>query len=603
MVDEIERAELIGLGQGEIRLPLDEVYVPLRLSRDDLRHHLGEDPGFAVDVGPIAAEAVFRATTRKHAIVLGQPGSGKTTALEKLHRSCITAGPGSLGLGEDALPVFLRLRTFAPRHLEGSLAEYLSDELEAASGGRVPRATTEALIRHRCLLLLFDGLDEIADEAHRAKALRYLVWQVRSWNEARALVSCRNAGWPEAAESPELQESFSRHDVCPFDDGQIAAFIENWYREASKVVPNFTRDEALDAAARLHRTLLHDPELSSQAIKGLVSTPLFLTLLCVVVMKGGEIPRRRVDFYEECVRVMAERWRRELGSRAPVEPEAALEALGALAWALHSRHRKEDLTEIEALKGIRREIDVSRPLARSTFLWSWKEAGLLVRLSERHFGFPHLNLQEHLTARHLARHEDLLEEVSRQYRESWWKEVFLLVCGLPERSGFGALVRGLMRHGALDDGMDLLAACMRETRRLDPDPFREALHEGDAARQGAVLRLLARYAVPAVLELVEEFAHSDGPRSPAVAAQAAALLEAHASGAAAARDGVFLICHAEDREPSKRVRAELEKHGVRVANRTDASAWESCHDDAESATGLLVLLGAGALDGQQVRHW
>jgi DNA polymerase III delta prime subunit len=98
----------------------------------------------------------------KHAgalLLLGAPGSGKTTLLLELARDLLDRAEKD---GIHAIPVVFNLSSWAVKR--PPLAEWLAEELNRNYD--VPRKTAQDWVERDELLLLLDGLDEVAEE-HR----------------------------------------------------------------------------------------------------------------------------------------------------------------------------------------------------------------------------------------------------------------------------------------------------------------------------------------------------------------------------------------------------------------------------------------------------
>jgi eukaryotic-like serine/threonine-protein kinase len=90
-------------------------------------------------------------------LILGRPGSGKTTALLELARDLLQrVDPAST----QPIPVVVNLSSWPRRRLP--LAAWLVEEL--VDGYDVPRPIARAWVRDREVLPLLDGLDEVAEE-------------------------------------------------------------------------------------------------------------------------------------------------------------------------------------------------------------------------------------------------------------------------------------------------------------------------------------------------------------------------------------------------------------------------------------------------------
>jgi serine/threonine-protein kinase len=597
--------DLVGLGAGGVRLGLDEIYVPLRiLGRQERLDAEGKVPreqlfaggGSAVELDRLFLRPAGDASDR-HALIFGEAGSGKTTALRKLHQLAL-GGPDALGLAPETLPVFLRLRRLTPELLERGLEPFLDAELRELSGNTLPEGLGATLWRRRRLLLLCDGLDEIADEVHRARVLARLAWWLADpkLGDVRAVVSCRYTGWSPAVRDARL-DGFALLDVRPFDDEQIARLVELWFREVERrgyLEPAV----AAERGRELIRALTH-PEHRRQEFLTLVSTPLLLTLLCLVVMRGGEMPRRRVDFFDECLRILLREWRpKQVQREPPVSYDRALVLLGELAWYLHSGHRRDDLTFPQALQLFHGQLG-DRGRASAAFQWLVDDVAILERYTERHYGFAHLHLQEHLTARHLAEHEELLGSVCAEHGDSWWTQVVQLLAGLPGGKSFAPLVRRLLAGDAPQRRADLLAACLREASDPDLEPFYEVLR-GDAGpeRKIALLRLLRGRTEPPLLELARGLAAA-GPE--AVTVMAGQVLDA-AKPTSTAQNDVFLVHAPADRQPAARLAGLLERRGLRVDRPGIAEHWDEPRvtDRMAACAAVLVLVGTQQPEPEEV---
>jgi Cdc6-like AAA superfamily ATPase len=88
-------------------------------------------------------------------LILGEPGSGKTTMLLELARQTIERAEKDLA---QPIPVVFNLSSWAEKQF--SLAEWLVEELNTKY--QIPKKVAQKWVENDELLLLLDGLDEVA---------------------------------------------------------------------------------------------------------------------------------------------------------------------------------------------------------------------------------------------------------------------------------------------------------------------------------------------------------------------------------------------------------------------------------------------------------
>lgn len=537
LAHETSHLTLIGMGRSlQVELPIADAYVPLRTT---LARSFEQRPtsvfkaGHAeyeedVDLGDVfhrAAQFKLRGV-----VVLGEPGSGKTTGARQLawRLASRQSFPQDLGLPAGITPVFLRLRNLSQAALahKNGLREFLEQETrcdEAPDGLDSPGADLWNG-RGGGLLWILDGLDEVVDPGARQKVS---IWVQRALKNRPAdwfLVTCRFQGY--FREGVPLGPKFVEFHVRPLDDVQIQRFVRDWFRAAYGKLLGETKpaaeraradtDELLDILARRDYQLGH--------IRELCTNPLLLTILCIVFHEERKLPTGRAELYAHCVRVLLEYWRRDLYQSdlgtglQPYDAEAAQAVLARVAWWMHQQQDRTaaawDELVVEAEKGLA-EIAPSSGLGRdgNDFLARMRdETGILAMSAEGEgrCGFLHLSFQEYLAAEHAAR-EGLARELASQAAESWWREVALLSLRR-SRPFCEAFFREMLAAGIAENYADLAERCLAEALYFTPAPFVEGLQTAvSSERSAAILRLLRDRAeqVPELEEISRRLADSD----------------------------------------------------------------------------------------------
>ncbi|MCP4661046.1 MAG: SUMF1/EgtB/PvdO family nonheme iron enzyme, partial [bacterium] len=496
-----------------VRLPirLDQVYVPLRArvyhevmerkqrrfgASKELVAHVEQDRDVPFD----EALRVAAGYGLRGAVVLGDPGSGKTTLLKHfvLAATDPALGPATVGLPPATIPVFIELRRL-DRPAAG-LRTALEEAVARADIGVDSPSFAQELICRDQLLILVDGLDEVADAAERAAVSRWLEEAIRQLPGSTFVVTSRYAGYKGDA---RLSGHFLELHVRDLSEDAVRRFINAWYHAVESQAQLGREAEVADALAReaaadLAEKIFDPEDPRTSTLRLLATNPLMLQILCLVHRDRKTLPEKRVELYRECALVLLELWRRAKGMPLDFLAQEALRLLQPLAYWLHVGERKEaQLEEVlphleEPLRALGR-----RPEDGGVLLQAIRDqSGVVVSLGQGAYGFLHLSFQEYLCARHVQdralRDPAVLRRLAEHFGEPWWREVILLAMGLDTPNLFEPLMEQLLELEVLHRDVRLADDCLRDALETTPRPFLEALARGvaDPAERYHVLRLL-----------------------------------------------------------------------------------------------------------------
>lgn len=471
----IERAG----GAPVVMLPLETAYVPLRARpmaragepRDGLSPKRRPKRRRPADAGD--ARGSERAGEREADIALNQvlglgrrlaiiggPGCGKTTVL--LHMAWALASslldaraePARSRLGLKMapsalpLPIFVPLASFArhrrhvpagaPAH-EKTLAHFISHHLirKQADFGLPADFFVQLLKDGRDVLLLLDGLDEVADEGQRAE-VRQSVEELVSGREAmRTLVTCRTVAYRNGRTA--LGADFREIAVQPLDAEQhIAPMVRQAY---ACIHPR----DAVSAAERADNLLAGIAQLehNRRARLGddagaLVGSPLMVRLLLIVHMNNRRLPDERADLFDKAINALLQvDYGREESDIGELSADWKLYRDMAQHLAFHM-HRQgpdqgRDIDETALKAALRQDADF-RPHI-DAFLSHARQRGSVIEERDGAYRFIHLAFQEFLVARHLREvvgaegRDAILAFLHDRLDDAWWREPVLLLAG------------------------------------------------------------------------------------------------------------------------------------------------------------------------------
>jgi formylglycine-generating enzyme required for sulfatase activity len=483
----------------QLKVPIDieDIYVPLHAVLD-LR---GVDSECFADATQaevelrkcdaaleIALPEAFRHCTerrRRGVVILGDPGAGKTTHLKRLLLSCFRKGAASISLPEQMLPVFLPLRDL--RDLKHGLDRFIQDQLDSPHLNTSARFG-ERLLKRGNLLFLLDGLDEVADRPQRKQVAEWIAQGLKLHPSCWFVVTSRFAGYTPDV---HLGADFLEMHIRPLSEEQVAGFVHNWYRIVERGLardPKQAEGIAREKAEQLINRL-REPDFRTRRVFELTRNPLLLTNICLVHRHRGQLPKKRVRLYEECIDVLLEHWQSAKKLSIDVTAQEGRRVLQPAALWLHAKPERTRATAAELAPQIEpalKSVGWTKGSAEQFLATIRDQSGLLTGWGVEHYGFMHLGFQEYLTAREIRSRaftdQAVLRELARHYGESWWQEVTLLLLALEDPSLFVPFMREVVRQPAFADSPAMVEMCLDDAAEVSAQPFAELL-EADPGKK------------------------------------------------------------------------------------------------------------------------
>lgn len=339
----------------------------------------------------------------KSFIILGGPGSGKTTTIKRLVRLLVMSPP----LSENDVyqyPLVIRLRELKNNESllfyiskllglkirEESMEEEVEDEhgeirkfkytLHYIGDVLIEDAIPTILDETRAIVFI-DGLDEVS-RSHRNLIEKQLMVIVRKVIQSKIILSCRSGDYSSHI------EGFSVVELCDLTNEQVNDIAYKW------------ADSPADFIEKLSKVPYFD----------LSNRPLLLTQLILLFNRRGYLPEQAIDIYDQMINLLLEEWdanrkirrKSKYSSFSPVRKKKFLSALAyELTFKIKTKRFNAKDLHAPFLK-IYKKFDLDKNEANIVIEEIESHTGLIINSGYSFYEFSHLSLQEYLCACYLV---------------------------------------------------------------------------------------------------------------------------------------------------------------------------------------------------------
>lgn len=382
------------------------------------------------------------------AAILAKPGGGKSTLIRRI--ALAYAYPKRKHEVDDNLPdekwfpVYIRCRDLG-ENLPGSIVDSIFSIINRAELSQY-RVSFESLIKEQIekgrMLLLIDGLDEIADEKKRIQFVDQLHTFVNTYPLVHLLVTSRETGFRAVA---RVLGSYCRqYTIVDLNETQIHQLSENWH-QALLDNPRQAKEDSDNVC----HIILQDSRITA-----LARNPLLLTTLLFVRRWLGYLPTKKCQLYQEMIKLLLVSWNAGAHHRMDMdetEPQLAFVAYSMTKAGKQTIRKAELIRCVDEARRARPDLLGYTEGSPVAFIKQVEErSSILIQQGleedergnlEPSYEFSHLSFQEYLTAKAISENwlpkddqqrpeEAYLRILKNDSRKAQWWEVIPLAAVL-----------------------------------------------------------------------------------------------------------------------------------------------------------------------------
>jgi hypothetical protein len=376
------------------------------------------------DVGIPALDQIKK---NSRLVIVGVPGSGKSTFLEWLQQKLAAVEEELVMARKQAIPLLLRVRQLDPLNLPRGAALIEKATVSKDRAALMPAGWMDRQMKAGRVLFMLDGLDETEPDLLDRYVLPWLLKICQDYPDCRYLISSRPVGYPPGTLHAL---KFAEFDLLDFEEPEISEYTRHWctaIRLARNEPAEEARREGIVDGDRIVAGFEDHPY-----IRNLARNPLMLSAICLVnYFEGGQLAKDRAVLYKLCVEGLLHHWDQRRGIHSEFGLEEKLRVCREVALAM----QVDDRAEYEADKVQEIFAKVLGDLARAKKLLEHirYRTGLLLERRPGVFALAHLTFQEYLAARAVHEGNRLginIDRLAKEHTDGRWQEVIPLYCGL-----------------------------------------------------------------------------------------------------------------------------------------------------------------------------
>ena len=290
------------------------------------------------------------------------------------------------------------------------------------------------LMDGRNVMLLLDGLDEVANEEERAE-VRQSVEELVAGKSLRVVVTCRTIAYRSGRTA--LGASFREISVLPLNrELHIVPMVSQAYACIHPHDTALRLDRISDLLTGIDRLESERRVRLGEEAAAFVDSPLMVRLLLIVHVNNRTLPDERAELFDKAINALLQvDFGREESNIRELSTDWKLyrDMAQHLAFHMHQQGKDQgrEIEELHLIKALRTEAEFLPRI--DDFLVHARQRGSVLEERDRSYRFIHLAFQEFLAARHILKiigaesRESMLATLETRLEDPWWREPILLL--------------------------------------------------------------------------------------------------------------------------------------------------------------------------------
>lgn len=392
---------------------------------------------------------VLKHTNATVLIILGGPGSGKSTLINHMLKKAVKKRDPLV----VPIPIIAREldELFAGGPVKMHLAEVVQhyyDRYVCEKNKIMPIDWLQAQVELGNCMIFVDGLDELEEKETRLNFIQWLQKEVRRYGRNRFVITSR----PQGLEGKSFQNCQIRY-ICPLGDDEVKDFVRHWYEasadeECNRRYPvggrltQVEEDEKRDAISTIAHQYTRKSDgfilrvMNGKLLRELSRRPMILTMMLIVHMNGNTLPERRCALFDNVLAVMLGGRNDGKGLLVRISPAIKLHILSIVSFRMIEGGIKE--IGLDEISHIVSEVgcNYSDVVDCDVFIGEVvRGSGIMVETRKNYYSYCHESFKDYLAACYMLQSDDFgSKRLGVLVQEERWVEPVLLLSGMMDSS-------------------------------------------------------------------------------------------------------------------------------------------------------------------------